>query len=37
MPSDTLLLEALFDWAGHDPALIERILVTNPQQLYGFN
>ena len=34
MPDDGVLLDLLFDWAGQDIA--ERVLVRNPEALYGF-
>ncbi len=34
-PNDSELFDLLHDWAG-DPALVQRILVDNPTELYGF-
>jgi len=36
MPNDADLLEALFVWAEGDDRIIEQILVSNPERLYGF-
>jgi predicted TIM-barrel fold metal-dependent hydrolase len=36
MPNDGDLLDQFCDWVG-DAALIERILVRNPEKLYGFS
>jgi D-galactarolactone isomerase len=34
-PNDALLLDLMAEWAGHD-AMLKRVLVSNPAQLYGF-
>jgi predicted TIM-barrel fold metal-dependent hydrolase len=36
MPNDAAQVEALVRWAG-DKHRLQQILVTNPEQLYGFN
>lgn len=35
-PDDAQLLDVLGDWTGNDPALLHRILVDTPAELYGF-
>jgi predicted TIM-barrel fold metal-dependent hydrolase len=35
MPDDADLVDLLADWAG-DEATLHRIVVTNPERLYGF-
>jgi hypothetical protein len=35
MPDDAAQIDALARWAG-DADLLRQILVTNPEQLYGF-
>lgn len=37
MPDDARQLDRLADWVDHDAALLQRVLVDNPQALYGFN
>lgn len=36
MPNDAELVELLYRYVDHDPALIEKILVKNPARLHGF-